>query len=186
MATEQELAALAAQNYTRNARNVEIPFTTLEAINALVSQGAGYVPTIGTAVSQRVTVDEGSDVNHAEVLLSFNCGPVGDVQIASQRFSTADTRSEVVKTLITGATTDGAILNFSLPLGLTNLYIGRRGGSNYTQAAGAVVTASQAVACLWSGTIPLRYCTVNIGEPYKLAGSNNRYRDLVVTAFVGV
>lgn len=164
--------------------------TTLQAGGEAVSvgerYGAGYEPTIGGVVTQRITVDEGSDANHAEIILTFNAGPSGDIAIASERLANADSRADVVKTGITGATADGAILPFSLPNGLTSLYIARKGGASYTQASGAVATASQAVAALWSGAIPLRYATVNIGSSYTGGGTNRRYRDIVVTGYLGV
>jgi hypothetical protein len=158
----------------------------VQAVQALVSQGNGYEPTIGSAVTQRITVDEGSDADHAEILLTFNAGPGGDIAIASERFASADSRADVIKTLVTGATADGALLSFSLPDGLTSLFVARHGESSYTQAAGSTATAAEAVAALWSGALPLRYCTVNIGGPYTSGGSNNRYRDIVVTGYVGV
>lgn len=158
----------------------------VQAVQTLVSQGNGYEPTIGSAVTQRITVDEGSDTDHAEILLTFNCGPTGDIAIASERLANADGRAEVVKTLITGAAASGALLSFSLPDGLTSLFVARRDGSSYTQAAGATVTGTQAVAALWDGALALRYATVNIGGPYTGGGTNKRYRDIVVTGFVGV
>lgn len=157
----------------------------VQAVQLLISQGNGYEPTIGTAVTQRVTIDEGSDADHAEILLTFNCGPLGDIAIASERFASADSRADVVKTAITGATPSGALLSFSLPDGLTSLYVARRGEASYTLAAGATVTAAEAVAALWSGTLALRYATVNIGNSYVGGGSNKRYRDLIVTGYVG-
>lgn len=162
--------------------------TALEvaAVQALIAQGNGYEPTIGSSVTQRITLDEGSDVDHAEVILTFNCGPAGDIAIASERLAAADSRADVVKTAITGATANGALLSFSLPDGLTSLYVARKGESAYTLAAGATATAAQAVAALWSGTLALRYATVNIGNSYVGGGSNKRYRDLIVTGYVGV
>lgn len=158
----------------------------VQAVQDLVSQGAGYEPTIGSVVTQRVTVNEGSDADHAEILLTFNAGPAGDIAIASERFAAADTRADVIKTLVTGATADGALLAFALPDGLTSLFVARRGESSYTLAAGATVTAAESVAALWAGALNLRYCTVNVGGPYKSGGSNNRYRDLVITGYAGV
>lgn len=157
----------------------------VQAVRLLVSQGAGYEPVIGSAVTMRMTVDEGSDADHAEILLTFNAGPAGDVAIASERLANADARVDVVKTLLTGAAADGAVLGFSLPNGLQNLYVARAGEAAYTEAAGATITAAQAACARWDAGLQLRYCTVTIGGPYTGGGSNGRYRDIVVTAFVG-
>jgi hypothetical protein len=143
---------------------------------------AGYEPTIGGAFQQRITIDEGSDAAHAEIILTFNAGPTGDIAIASERLANADTRADVVKTAITGATTNGALLQFSLPDGLTSLFVARKGGASYTQAAGASTTASQAVAATWSGALGLKAATVNIGGRY---GAGNRFRDVIVTGYIG-
>lgn len=156
------------------------------AVMAIISQGAGYEPTIGSAVTQRITLDEGSDIDHAELLFTFNAGPVGDIAIASQRFQDADSNAQVIKTLITGATAAGGLFSFYFPNGLTNAFLARNGESSYSQAAGATITAAQAVMATWDGALGLKYCTVNVGGPYVGAGSNNRYRDIVITGYSGV
>lgn len=144
--------------------------------------GAGYEPTIGGVVTMKVTVDAGSDVDHAEVLITPNCT---DIAIASQRLANPDSTAEVIKTGRTGATADGAIFQFSLPGGLVDIFVGLRGGAFYTQAAGATVTGTQAAKASWSATLNLKWARVTLGGPYVGAGTNKRYRDIIITGFAG-
>ncbi|PPD12157.1 hypothetical protein [Methylophilus sp.] len=147
--------------------------------------GSGYEPTIGGIVTQRIVVDAGSDVAHGEIVLTFNCGTAGDIAIASERLANADARAEVIKTAITGNTVDGAIYTLDFPSGVSSIYAAIKGQASYTKAAGAVATGAQAVEALFTGTPVLKSATIKIGSAYKSGGSNNRYRDIIVTGFPG-
>jgi hypothetical protein len=181
------LSATTAIDYTAtDGVLVGLTPTQAAAVARLVSQGNGYEPTIGSTVTMRVTVDAGSDVDHAEVLFTFNAGPTADIAIASERFTNADARADVIKTALTGAAADGGVYSFSLPSGLTNAWVALRGSGPYTLASGATTTLLQAVAANWSGSLGLKYCTMTVGGPYVGGGTNKRYRDIIITGFVGV
>lgn len=166
----------------KSLKDALVPYVSL-----LQTAGNAIEPTIGGALLQRITIDEGSDANHAEIIFTSNAGDgSGDVAIASARLAAADSNADVIKTAILGATADGAVYEFYFANGLTNFYLARKGGASYTEASGATATASQAAKAVWSGTDNVKYLQVLIGSAYVGAGTNKRYRDIIITGFQGV
>lgn len=145
--------------------------------------GDGYAPLVGAVYTQTITLDEGSDANHSEILLTANCGlgDVPDSAIASARFSSPDGYTDVIKTLLTGAVADGRVQDFTAPSGLRNLFLARRTTGPFTVAAGATITAAQMVQCSWPSAAGIIRLEIRFGEPYVGAGTNKRYRQMIVT-----
>lgn len=139
---------------------------------------------VAGAVQQVIDIDAGSDTAHAEILLTFQA-TTGDpdspsTALASSRFASPDTNIEVWKTNFLGSTPEGQTVAFFASL--TCLHVGLRGGSEYTLAAGNVVTGTQMVLMTWDSSLEISLVELRIGSP---TGVNGRYRRLTVTGYSG-
>lgn len=164
---------------------LSLPDGTLIPLAGVV--GTGYSPLIGGNPLKAVVLDEGSDVAHAKLLYTFNCyggdPDTSDVDLMSARFNAAATNVEVFDLAITGGTA-GAIVTHSPSTGyITMVHLAREDSGAYTEAAGATITARQAVLAHWPESQQIRSVMLYIGESYVGAGSNQRYREIIVVGF---
>ena len=149
--------------------------------------GTGYSPLIGGSPLKAVVLDEGSDAAHAKLFYTFNCyggdPDTSDVDLMSARFNAASTNEEVIDLNIAGGSA-GAIVVHSPSSGyITMIHLAREDSGAYTEAAGATVTARQAVLAQWSSSDLIRSVMLYIGESYVGGGSNQRYREIIVVGF---
>lgn len=147
--------------------------------------GTPVAPKVAGVWQQVALIDAGSDVAHAEILITANCTTGTDPEspstaLMSQRFAAPDDNGEVWITGITGAFATGALPTVEVAGGLRLLHIALRGGSTYTQAAGNVVTASEAVLMTFDEEDGVNAFDVAIAPP---TGTNGRYRQLAVRGF---
>lgn len=164
---------------------LNIPGSTAMPLAYVV--GTGHSPTIAGDPLKAVLIDEGSDANHAKLLFTFNCyagdPDTSDVALMSARFNAADTNEEVIDLNIAGGST-GAIVVYSPLSGyLTMVHLAREDSGTYTEAAGATITARQAVLAKWSSDLLVRSVVLYIGESYTGGGTNQRYRQVIVLGF---
>ena len=66
---------------------------------------------------------------------------------------------------------------------ITLIHFARAGESAYTAAAGATVTAAQMVVAGWDSDLNIQTVEVVLGVPTVGAGTNYRYRTIIVTGF---
>lgn len=177
---------LAAQAGTVNVGGIE--YLTLSDGSRLplsIMAGTPHEPMIAAVVNQVLTVDAGSDADHAELLWTFNATTgdpdTADTALMSARFSDPDGNAEVVKSAIDGATA-GAALGYSSS-GFTMVHFALRGAGPYTAAAGATCTALQAVLMKWADSLNVTVVEIRVGTSYVGAGSNKRYRQITVTGY---
>lgn len=149
--------------------------------------GTGFSPLIGGSPLKAVVLDEGSDAAHAKLLYTFNCyggdPDTSDVDLMSARFNAAASNEEVIDLNITGGSA-GSIVVHGPSIGyITMIHLAREDSGAYTEAAGATITARQAVLAHWPESQLIRSVMLYIGESYVGAGSNQRYREIVVVGF---
>lgn len=149
--------------------------------------GTGYSPLIGGSPLKAVVLDEGSDAAHAKLFYTFNCyggdPDTSDVDLMSARFNAAASNEEVIDLNITGGSA-GSIVVHGPSIGyITMIHLAREDSGAYTEAAGATITARQAVLAHWPESQLIRSVMLYIGESYVGAGSNQRYREIVVVGF---
>lgn len=145
--------------------------------------GLPMEPTIATVLRQDLTMDQGSDASHAEILITFNCGAgdVPDIAVASARFAAPDSNATVIKTTITGASA-GRTFAFAFPGSQArNVFIALRGGTSYTTAAGATATTTTAVLGTWAVALGCRFVEVKVAS--NATGTSNRNRQVIVCGY---
>lgn len=147
-----------------------------------IMAGTPYEPLVAGAVQQTVLLDAGSDIDHAEILYTLNCGTNGvpDNDLASARFTSPDGNAEVVKTALTGAVLSGEVAAHQAST-LRILHFGLRGAGPYTVAAGNTLTLLQMVVmALPAGVVALE---IRFGSSTVGGGVNRRYRSITVTGY---
>ena len=199
------VAATGARYISNGSTLVEITGAGTSAVVALDGGGYGLVmpngvdpfpmtiltgtpvePKVAGVVQQVVTIDAGSDIDHPEILLTFNCATAGDLEAAdeaimSQRFANPDSNAEVIKTGITGDFGGGDFPAYEVPL--TLLHIALRGEATYTTAAGATATVGEAVLMTWGLDDDIAAVEIRIGTSTIGGGTNWRYRQITVTGY---
>lgn len=157
-----------------------------ELMPLVIMTGTPQEPTVAGVVQQVVSLDHGSDADHVEILMTFNCTTsdpdTADTALASTRFTTPDSNAEVVKTQIIGDSA-GAVMAWYAPNGITKLHFGLRGSGPYTVAAGATLTALQMVVMSFDSSLNVNSVEVRFGTSTVGAGSNSRYRTITVTGY---
>lgn len=152
--------------------------------------GDGEIPLIGGTPIAQVLLDEGSDANHAKLLITANCniGPSGidtpDTALASDRFNAGASNVEVFDYNIAGGDAGSIVPIFPNGGGLlTMLHLARADSGTYTQAAGATITARQMVLARWDSSLGVIGAVLYIGNSYNGGGSNQRYRPIIIVGF---
>lgn len=151
-----------------------------------IEAGTPEEPTVAGIVQQAVSLDAGSDVDHVEILLTFNCTTgdpdTADTALASARFTSPDSNAEVVKTGVIGASA-GVVMAWYAPGGFTKLHFGLRGAGPYTVAASNTLTALEMVVMSWGDALGVNAVEVRIGSSTIGGGANKRYRTITVTGY---
>lgn len=149
--------------------------------------GTGHSPLIGGSPLKAVVMDEGSDAAHAKLLYTFNCyagdPETSDVDLMSARFNAADTNEEVLDLNIAGGSAGAIVVHGPSSGYITMIHLAREDSGAYTEAAGATITARQAVLAKWSEGDAIVSVMLYIGESYVGGGSNQRYREIIVVGF---
>lgn len=149
--------------------------------------GTGYSPLIGGSPLKAVVLDEGSDAAHAKLLYTFNCyagdPEVSDVDLMSARFNAASTNEEVVDLNIAGGSAGAIVIHGPSSGYITMIHLAREDSGAYTEAAGATITAREAVLAQWLEADAIVSVMLYIGESYVGGGSNQRYREIIVVGF---
>lgn len=149
--------------------------------------GTGYSPMIASSPLKSVVLDEGSDTTHAKLLYTFNCyagdPEASDVALMSARFNAADTNEEVIDLNIAGGSAGAIVIHGPSSGYITMIHLAREDSGAYTEAAGATITARQAVLAKWSEGDAIVSVMLYIGESYVGGGSNQRYREIIVVGF---
>lgn len=201
--------ALAAANYcniTGSAQNPSVlrPGGVIEALSngamgIVMPNGATYplalaggtirAPLLAGVAQMVVNVDAGSDVAHAQVILTWNANggtaapDTINNTLASDRFRAASTNALVVRTGVAGDT-GGKTLSFESEAGvnLTTLHVGliSNGASPYSVAASNTVTALEMVPLTFPNERNVVAARVLLA-PHT--GTNNRARQIIVIGY---
>lgn len=149
--------------------------------------GTGHSPLIGGSPLKAVVLDEGSDAAHAKLLYTFNAyggdPEVSDVDLMSSRFNAADTNEEVIDLNIAGGSAGAIVIHGPSSGYITMIHLAREDSGAYTEAAGATITARQAVLAHWPESDSIVSVMLYIGESYVGGGGNQRYREIVIVGF---
>lgn len=149
--------------------------------------GTGYSPLIGGSPLKAVVLDEGSDATHAKLLYTFNAyggdPDTSDVALMSARFNAGSSNAEVIDLNIAGGSAGAIVIHGPSSGHITMIHLAREDSGAYTEAAGATITARQAVLAHWPESQLIRSVMLYIGESYVGGGSNQRYREIIVVGF---
>ncbi len=147
--------------------------------------GTPHEPTVAGVVQQVVSLNHGSDVDHVEIMWTFNCTTgdpdTADTDLASARFSSPSTNAEVIKSGIIGATA-GTTLAYSSS-SFTKIHFALAGAGPYTVAASNTLTALEMVVMSFANSLDVNVVEIRVGTSTVGGGSNKRYRTITVTGY---
>lgn len=136
-------------------------------------------PLIGGVPSFKLTADAGSDVDHAQLIWTINCGLgiVPDDALASQRFVDYATNAEVFRSGIDGAGSSQQWL-IDVPPGVSIVHFALAGAGSYTADADSTFGGSTMGVAILSEDDAPRYLMITALSAYKGGGTNFRYREI--------
>lgn len=151
--------------------------TTLYPLPILASNQSE--PLIGGVPSFKLTADAGSDVDHAQLIWTINCGLgiVPDDALASQRFVDYATNAEVFRSGIDGAGSSQQWL-IDVPAGVSIVHFALAGAGSYTADADSTFGGSTMGVAILSEDDAPRYLMITALSAYKGGGTNFRYREI--------
>lgn len=149
-----------------------------------IMSGTPHEPEVAGVVQQVVSLDHGSDADHVEILMTFNCTTgdpdTPDTDLASARFTSPDSNAEVIKTGVIGES-GGYVEAYAASI--TTLHFGLRGAGPYTVAAANILTALQMVVMTFAASLNINVVEIRMGSSTVGAGANKRYRTITVTGY---
>lgn len=162
-----------------------VAMPTGEQIGLPYVLGTPHEPKINGVPEQSVEIDAGSDIDHAEIIVTLQATTgsldAADEALASSRLANCTTNADVINTGISGGS-PGTVIPCRASI-ITQMHIGLCGETAYTTAAGNIVTLAEMVLLQWDSALAIVAVRISAGESHDDGGSNQRKRQLTVVGY---